>query len=104
MDLKKGAVTGLAAVAKGVMLGSRGTKTASKTLWKGKGKERIDVENPNPGQRPGQVHYQDNNNKYLYDPKTNSFPGAPKSVNNMLKDKKFKSAIDKAVSKYLGGS
>jgi filamentous hemagglutinin len=22
---------------------------ASKTMWKGKGKERIDVENPNPG-------------------------------------------------------
>ena len=104
VDLKKGAVTGLAAIAKGSMLGARGTKTASKTLWKGKGKERIDVENPNPGQRPGQVHYQDNNNnKYLYDPKTNSFPDAPKSVNNMLKDKKFKSAIDKAVSKYLGG-
>lgn len=104
VDLKKGAATGLAAVAKGAMLGARGTKTASKTLWKGKGKERIDVENPNPGQRPGQVHYQDNNNnKYLYDPKTNSFPDAPKSVNNMLKDKKFKSAIDKAMSKYLGG-
>jgi hypothetical protein len=87
----------------GTMLGSNGTQTSSKTLWKGNGKERIDVENPNPGQRPGQVHYQDiKNNKYLYDPKTNSFPGAPKSVNKMLKDKKFKAAIDKAMTKYLG--
>lgn len=85
------------------MLGANGTKTDSQTLWKGNGRERIDVENPNPGQRPGQVHYQDNkNNKYLYDPKTNSFPDAPKSVNNMLNDKKFKSAIDKAMTKYLG--
>jgi hypothetical protein len=90
-------------VTKGAMLGANGTKTASKTLWKGKGKERIDVENPNPGQRPGQVHYQDNkNNKYLYDPETKSFPNAPKSVNKLLNDKKFKAAIDKAMTKYLG--
>jgi len=85
------------------MLGEDGVQTASKTLWKGKGKERIDVENPNPGQRPGQIHYQDNsNNKYLYDPKTNTFPDAPRSVNKLLEDKKFKSAIDKALTKYLG--
>ncbi|PWK52952.1 intein [Pleionea mediterranea] len=90
-------------VTKGGMLGANGTKTANTTLWKGKGKERIDVENPNPGQRPGQVHYQDNkNNKYLYEPKTNSFRDAPKSVNKMLNDKKFKGAIDKAMTKYLG--
>ena len=34
----------------------------------GKGKERIDVENPAPGKRAGKIHYQDNiNNKYYYD-------------------------------------
>ena len=33
---------------------------ASKTIWKGDSSERIDVENPNPSQRPGQIHYQDN--------------------------------------------
>lgn len=69
------------------MLGQHGVQTASKTIWKGTGKERIDVENPNPGQRPGQLHYQDNKgNEYLYDPSTNSFSGAPKSVNNLLND------------------
>jgi filamentous hemagglutinin len=25
------------------------------------------VENPNPGQRPGQIHYQEGKEKYLYD-------------------------------------
>ncbi|WP_157975289.1 hypothetical protein [Photorhabdus sp. CRCIA-P01] len=28
----------------------------SKTIWKRVGKERIDVENPNPDQRAGQLH------------------------------------------------
>ncbi|GAB4570264.1 MAG: hypothetical protein Tsb0020_24910 [Haliangiales bacterium] len=88
---------------KRTMLGANGTKTPSKTLWKGKGKERIDVENPSPGQRPGQIHYQDNkNNKYLYDPETKSFPGAPNSVNKKLEDPAFKAAIEKAMTKYLG--
>jgi RHS repeat-associated protein len=84
-------------------LGTNGTQVTSKTLWKGKGKERIDVENPNPGQRPGQIHYQDKDNKkYLYDPSTKSFPGAPNSVNKLLKDKKFMAAIKKGMKKYLG--
>ncbi|QLG92878.1 hypothetical protein HZF02_13260 [Pseudomonas yamanorum] len=78
-------------------------KTFSNTLWKGKGKERIDVENPNPGQRAGQIHYQDNDgNKYLYDPATNTFPSAPKSVNKLLEDTKFRLAIEKGMTKYLG--
>ena len=48
-----------------------------------------------PGQRPGQIHYQDKDNKkYLYDP-TKSFTDAPNSVNKLLKDKKFM-AIKKA--------
>ncbi|WP_186374660.1 VENN motif pre-toxin domain-containing protein, partial [Yersinia rohdei] len=80
------------------MLGQNGVQTSSKTIWKGTGKERIDVENPNPGQRSGQLHYQDNQgNKYLYDPKTNSFLDAPKSVNNLLYDTGFKKAIEKGL-------
>ncbi|RQS46313.1 hemagglutinin repeat-containing protein [Burkholderia sp. Bp8990] len=86
------------------MLGADGAQFASKTIWKGDGKERIDVENPNPGQRPGQIHYQDNQgNKYLYDPSTNSFPDAPNSVNKLLNDPSFNSAIQKGLNKYLGG-
>jgi hypothetical protein len=85
------------------MLGANGTRTASTTIWKGVGKERIDVENPNPGQRPGQLHYQDNaGNKYLYDPKTNSFPDAPNAVNRLLENQKFMQALDKGMKRYLG--
>ena len=96
----------------GHMLGANGVKVPSKTIWKGEGKERIDVENPNPGQRPGQVHYQDNkNNKYYYDPNNNNFYSfdlsknkvtAPSSVNKLLEDPKFKQAIDKGMKQYLG--
>lgn len=87
------------------MLGAKGVQTASKTIWKGAGKERLDVENPNPGQRPGQIHYQDNSgNKYLYDPVTKSFPDAPKSVNKLLEDERFSQAIIKGMKQYLGES
>ena len=85
------------------MLGENGVQTASKTVWKGEGKARIDVENPNPGQRPGQIHYQDNaGNKYLYNPEARSFSGAPRAINRLLEDKNFESAIEKAMKKYLG--
>lgn len=52
------------------MFGSKGTQVTSKTVWKQKGSQaRIYVENPNPRQRPGQIHYQDaNGTKYLFDP------------------------------------
>ncbi len=81
---------------------SKGTQVNSKTLWKGKGKERIDVENPNPSQRPGQIHYQDNNgSKYIYDPSSGTFKDAPKSVNDLLNNPSFKRGIDKGLE-YLG--
>jgi filamentous hemagglutinin len=81
---------------------SSGTQVNSKTLWKGSGKERIDVENPNPSKRPGQIHYQDNSgNKYIFDPSTGKFKNAPKKVNDLLNNEKFKSAIEKGL-KYLG--
>ncbi len=93
----------LAYLADGHMLGANGVQTSSKTIWKGAGKERIDVENPAPGQRAGQLHYQDNkDNKYLYDPKTDSFPDAPKSVNSLLNDPSFRKAINKGMTQYLG--
>ena len=81
---------------------SKQTQTNSTTLWKGKGKERIDVENPNPSQREGQIHYQDNKGgKFLYDIKTNTFRGVSKSVNKMLNSSVIKNAIKKGL-KYLG--
>ncbi|MFM0278175.1 hemagglutinin repeat-containing protein [Paraburkholderia sediminicola] len=99
------AVKGLVDYVTTSMLGENGPQVASKTIWKGDGKERIDVENPNPGQRPGQIHYQDNaGNKYLYDPTTNTFPDAPNSVTKLLSDPGFNAAIQKGFDKYLGGN
>ncbi|WP_387689755.1 DUF637 domain-containing protein [Photorhabdus sp. RM71S] len=87
----------------GQMIGANGVQVPSKTIWKGVGKERIDVENPNPGQRAGQLHYQDNQgNKYYYDLISNTFPDAPKKVNELLKNSNFKNAIDKGMKQYLG--
>ncbi len=52
------------------MLGANGTQVSSKTTWQNGKTERIDVENPSPGQ----VHYHDaNNNKYYYDIDNNKF-------------------------------
>jgi len=83
------------------ILGAKGTQVTSKTTWQGKG-GRIDVENPAPGQRPGQVHYQDSaGNKYLYDLETGQFKNAPPSVNKLLEDDSFRKGIEKGL-KYLG--
>jgi RHS repeat-associated protein len=86
------------------MLGAKGPRIFSRTIWKGEGGARLDVENPAPGVRPGQVHYQDKaGNKYIYDPATKTFKGAPNAVNKLLEDAKFKAAVDKGINKYLGG-
>ncbi len=71
-------------------------------MWNGKNGDRIDVENPNPSNRSGQVHYQDGKgHKYIYDPTTGQFKDAPKKINALLKDKRFRNGIDKGL-KYLG--
>jgi RHS repeat-associated protein len=90
-------------VDKSQMFGSGGTQVSSKTVWKGEGRRapRIDVENPNPGQRPGQIHFQHGTDKYLYDPATRTFEGAPRSVNKMLEKPEIQRAINKAM-KILG--
>lgn len=86
------------------MFGENGTQVTSKTVWKDNNSQaRLDVENPKPGQRPGQIHYQDSNgNKYLYDPKTNKFINAPNSVNKLLENSDFVKALNKALTQYLG--
>ena len=49
------------------MIGEHGVQTSSKTTWKNGKTERIDVENPAPGERPGQIHYHDpDNTKWYY--------------------------------------
>lgn len=93
------------------MFRAKGVQVTSKTLWKENGsKARIDVENPNPGQRPGQIHYQDQNNKkYLFDSEKGIFVdssgnSAPKSVNNMLDDSSFVKKLNVGLTQYLGES
>lgn len=69
----------------GGMIGANGTQITSKTLWL-RGAYRIDVENPNPGQRPGQIHFQDQRTgaKYLYNFETDEFDGMPNSLKKEL--------------------
>jgi filamentous hemagglutinin len=83
------------------MLGEQGIQVHSKTLWR-KDQMRLDVENPNPGKRPGQIHFQQGKDKYLYDPTTDSFSNAPLWVNKLLDDPQFRSALQKGLEKYLG--
>ncbi|MFF2820330.1 hypothetical protein ACFVT9_32985 [Kitasatospora cineracea] len=64
------------------MIGANGTRTISKTTWL-EGQYRIDVENPDPGGRPGQLHVQDEGDKkakYQYDFETGRFDGLPRAL------------------------
>ncbi len=62
------------------MLGEGGAQTVSKTLLRDTGQGyRIDVENPAPGVRPGQLHLQTGNDKYLYDFTTDEWVPTPGS-------------------------
>ena len=86
------------------MLGKNGTQVSSKTTWKNGKTERIDVENPSPGKRPGQIHYHDvNNKKYYYDIENKIFYDketdnlAPKGIQKLLDNKKFMKGINKAL-------
>ncbi len=64
---------------------------------------RIDVENPDPGGRPGQMHLQDNKgHKYLYNFFTNKFDGAPNGyLKKISKDPDFNKGITKGTN-WLG--
>ena len=82
----------------------RGVRVDNKTLWRDSKKNRLDVENPAPGKRPGQIHYQDaKGNKYIYDHVIGKFKNAPNKINDMIDtNPEFKAALEKALSKYLG--
>jgi RHS repeat-associated protein len=87
----------------GGMLGANGTQVTSKTLTPGNRAYRIDVENPAPGVRPGQVHLQDSaGGKYLYNFETGAFEGIPNSLARAIaKDPAVARAIEKGAV-YLG--
>lgn len=82
---------------------SKGTQTSSKTLYNKNG-THIDVENP--GYRPGQIHVQQGNAKYLYDVGKKAFVDkagdlAPKAIQKLLEAPKVIKAIAKGL-KILG--
>ena len=93
------------------MLGENGTQTnGSVTTGKRtpKGKERVDVENPNPGGRKGDVHYHEaDGTKWRYDVSSgqlvdmDSGTPAPRRVQKVCEEKWFQEAIKKAL-KILG--
>ncbi|MFZ2421411.1 MAG: hypothetical protein WA029_09725 [Anaerolineae bacterium] len=95
----------------GPMLGASGPGFPSKTLFKGE-KGRLDVENPAPGKRPGQIHFQEwgeKGGKWYYDPMTKTFlsdkaTGAlpPAWLLKLIKeDEGFLGAMEKGM-RYLG--
>ncbi|MCX2810997.1 T7SS effector LXG polymorphic toxin [Bacillus sp. ChL18] len=90
------------------LFGQYGTKIASKTTWQNGKTERIDIENPNPGQREGQIHYHEpSNKKWYFDVETKKFydqktgEDAPSKIQKVLKDKSVQKAINKGL-KFLG--
>jgi len=82
-----------------LMIGYNGAQFPSKTLWREKeGVARIDVENPAPGVRSGQIHFQDNNNnKYMWNFNDKKFYGYNAST-------KQYDVYDKALNEKLMGN
>ncbi len=101
------------------MFGALGVQTSSKTMWNRSNKsfrERVDIENPNPGKRPANIHYQregkGGDHKYFYDPSTEQFyesvtdgvfsqPISNTLNNDLLGRPEIQAAIVKAL-KFLG--
>jgi hypothetical protein len=86
----------------GEMIGEGGTQTTSTTLTQNSN-FHIDVENPAPGSRPGQLHLQDYaGNKYQFNFETREFEGLPRSLaKQVANDPKVVQAIQTGL-KYLG--
>jgi hypothetical protein len=84
------------------MIGEGGTQVTSRTLLQTE-TFRIDVENPAPGVRPGQLHLQDDTgNKYLYDFEAEEFKSLPRSIaDKIAEDPAARRAIVTG-KRYLG--
>ncbi|MFC1420886.1 polymorphic toxin-type HINT domain-containing protein [Streptacidiphilus cavernicola] len=93
----------------GTMVGANGTQITSSTVWRGPSGMRIDVENPSPGGRPGQMHLQVQVNgmkssdapKYQYNFETGQFDGLPKNLQKDLAKTDFAKGVKKGLS-FLG--
>ena len=88
------------------MLGENGTKVGKSITTGSNGPtERVDVENPAPGEREGNVHYHEpNNTKWRYDVESGQLVNpksgnpAPPRVQRVLKQDWFQKAIGKALN------
>jgi hypothetical protein len=86
--------------------GESGTQLAgSKTTGRNGKTERVDVENPAPGKRDGDVHYHDSTNvKWRYDHESGKLihpvthKPAPPKVQKVTTEKWFQKALDKALT------
>jgi len=84
------------------MIGEDGTQVTSRTLFQTED-IRIDVENPAPGTRPGQLHLQDvAGNKYLYDFEADAFKGLPRSIADKIADDPAAKRAIVTGKRYLG--
>ncbi|MBO4456223.1 MAG: hypothetical protein J5802_00740 [Butyrivibrio sp.] len=92
----------------GEPLGKDGPEIRSKTIFQRGKTERVDVENQNPGDGNGNVHYHDAKDaKYVFDPVDGKlysdippYEVAPPCIQRVLEDPLIQKAIDKAL-KYL---
>ncbi|MET3516420.1 filamentous hemagglutinin [Pseudacidovorax sp. 1753] len=91
----------------GELLGENGPRISSRTTYNNSG-VRIDIENPAPGQRAGQIHIQLDGEKYYFNSNTGLFepaPGAdgpvPNYVNRLLQNPGVQRGINTAL-RYLG--
>lgn len=74
-------------------IGERGTQVPSQTL-RNTPKYRLDVENPAPGVRDGQIHIQAGGEKYQYDFVENGFPGLPNGLRRVIEqDSQFNARL-----------
>lgn len=79
------------------LIGENGTQTPSKKTWNGEGQERLEVENPAPGRRDGQIHYHESNNeKHMFDFTTGSFKNPTKRLKELMTDNSFLRGLKKA--------
>jgi hypothetical protein len=84
------------------MIGEGGTQVTSRTLVQTE-TFRIDVENPAPGRRAGQLHLQDSaGNKYLYDFEADEFEGLPRSLLDKIADDPAANRAIITGKRYLG--
>jgi hypothetical protein len=84
------------------MIGEDGTQVTSRTLLQTE-TFHINVENPAPGVRPGQLHLQDDaGNKYFYDFEADEFADLPRSLAEKIADNPAAKRAIVTGKRYLG--